>query len=123
MKLKYYITYFIIPGILLTSNSCIDDYLDVFPEDKITSGTFPKNEEEVDMLLNGVYSHLREQSYGQKGYFGFGILDGATPNAYNYPGTDIHAIGNGSLTADASQTISFIWTKSYGIIFRANYFL
>ena len=43
----------------LTFTGCMDKYLDVFPEDKISSANFPENEEEVKMMLNGIYSQLK----------------------------------------------------------------
>ena len=61
--------------------SCMEDYLDLFPEDKITAANFPENENDIKMLLNGVYRGLQEQEIYNQGLFGFGVTDGVTPNA------------------------------------------
>ena len=42
--------------------SCSDQYLEIFPEDKITTANFPQNEADVKLALNGAYSLLRESS-------------------------------------------------------------
>lgn len=53
--------------------------MDLYPEDKITSASFPENESDIKLLLNGVYAQLREKEVYNQGLFGFGITDGATP--------------------------------------------
>ena len=40
---------------------CMENYLDLYPEDKITSASFPENESDIKLLLNGVYAQLREK--------------------------------------------------------------
>jgi len=104
-------------------SSCADDYLDVVPEDKITPAIFPENEDDIQLLLNGVYSELRVWSIYNEGLFGFGILDGATPNAFNWGNTSITRLGNGTLTSTDGQFVTFAWTRCYSIIRRANFFL
>ena len=77
---------------------CMENYLDLYPEDKITSASFPENESDIKLLLNGVYAQLREKEVYNQGLFGFGITDGATPNAFNW-GTDevFNKLGAGRL--------------------------
>ena len=122
-------TYFMktIPYILLfilaLSTSCSDEYLDVLPEDKITTANFPQNEADVKLALNGVYTLLQERSIYNEGLFGFGVLDGATPNGFNWGNTAIAKVGNGQLSAQDEQMITYRWTRCYAIIFRANYLL
>src|SRR5699024_1811169 len=89
----------------------------------ITPAIFPDNESDVKLLLNGIYSDLRETSIYNQGLFGFGILDGATPNAYNWGNTPIARAGNGSLTPTDGQFLTFAWTRAYSIINKSNYFL
>ena len=55
---------------------CMENYLDLYPEDKITSASFPENESDIKLLLNGVYAQLREKEVYNQGSFGFGITDG-----------------------------------------------
>jgi hypothetical protein len=123
MKLKKIFNYSLITILVLCLNSCEDQFLNVLPEDKITSAIFPQNESDLKLLLNGVYGQLRETDIYQGGLYGFGVLDGATPNAYNWGNTAIDLIGRGALTSGTGQTLTYIWTKCYGIIFRANYLL
>ncbi len=108
---------------LLFCSGCSDEYLDVLPEDKITTANFPQNEADVKLALNGVYSLLRENSIYNQGLFGFGVMDGATPNGFNWGNTPIDKLGNGQLSSQDGDLITFRWTRCYAIIFRANYLL
>lgn len=108
---------------LMSLGSCSDEFLEVFPEDKITSANFPENEQDIELLVNGTYALLRETSIYNQGLFGFGILDGATPNGFNWGNTPIAKIGNGQLSSGDGQIVTFRWTRCYAIIFRANYLI
>ena len=121
MKTNKYILYLLSIVLLFPLSSCNDDFLEFYPEDKITSANFPQNEEDIELLLNGVYALLRENSIYNEGLFGFGVLDGATPNAFNWGNTPIARAGSGQLNSSDGSIVNFRWTRSYGIIFRANY--
>ncbi|ODS84315.1 MAG: starch-binding protein [Cytophagaceae bacterium SCN 52-12] len=108
--------------LLLGASGCAD-YLEVFPEDKITSARFPENETDIQYTLNGVYSLLKENSIYNEGLFGFGVLDGATPNAFNWGNGPIAKAGNGQLSSSDGDLVTYRWTRAYAIIFRANYLL
>ncbi len=123
MKLRNILTYSLISILLFAFNGCTDKYLDFFPEDKITSAIFPKNESDIKLLLNGVYAQLRERSIYNEGLFGFGILDGATPNAFNWGNTPIAKAGNGQLTSGDGDIVTYRWERCYSIISRANFLL
>jgi hypothetical protein len=123
MKLRKIITYSLMTILLLSSYSCADKFLDFYPEDKITSANFPQNEDDLKLLLNGVYAQLRERSIYNQGLFGFGVLDGATPNGFNWGNTSIARAGNGQLSSGSTQMVTYRWTRCYSIIFRANYLL
>jgi len=123
MKKRNILTSCLIFILLITSNGCADKYLDFFPEDKITSAIFPQDEKDIKLLLNGVYGLLRETSIYNQGLFGFGILDGATPNAFNWGNGPIAKIGNGQLSSGDGEIVTFRWTRCYTIIFRANYLI
>ena len=122
MKLRNIIIYSLISILLLSTYGC-DKSLELLPEDKITSANFPQNESDIKLLLNGVYTLLRENSIYDEGLFGFGALDGATPNAYNWGNTPIAKAGNGQLLSSDGSIVTFRWTRCYAIIFRANYLL
>ncbi|MDR1501449.1 MAG: RagB/SusD family nutrient uptake outer membrane protein [Prevotella sp.] len=106
--------------LLSTMNSCISDFLDYLPKDKITSATFPENEDDIKMLLNGVYTLLGDSLIFDEGLYGFGFLDGCTPNAYVWGNLVATKIGNGTLTPGDEGTLTYRWTRSYTIIHRAN---
>ena len=119
---KHLILYGLITLLLFTFNGCNKSYLNVFPEDKITSVTFWQNESDVKLALNGIYSGLRNPFvYGLAG----AELDASTPNAYQWAywvGYE-QQVGNGSVTTSTPGIVSGRWTGCYGIIYRANYFL
>ncbi len=123
MKLKNIITYSLLSVLLLTSGGCVEKFLDFFPEDKITSANFPVDEDDIVLLLNGLYGQLRENELYNQGFFAFGVLDGATPNAFNWGNLPVTKIGNGQLSATDGGIVNFRWTRGYAIIFRANYLL
>ena len=124
MKLKNILTSCLIFIFLLTSNSCADKYLSFFPEDKITSANFPQDEKDIILLLNGAYSQLKDgYNIWDEVLFGFGMIDGATPNSFNWGNTAISKIGNGTLSSVDGGFVTFRWTRCYSIIFRANYLL
>lgn len=110
-------------SLIITLNSCSEKFLDFLPEDKITSAIFPANEADIKLALNGVYAQLRETEIYNQGLFGFGVLDGATPNAYNWGNFAISKAGNGQLTSAEGTMLTYRWQKCYGIVSRANYLL
>ena len=123
MKNRNLFVYILSAILLLPFSSCEDEFLEFYPEDKITSANFPENEGDIKLLLNGVYALLRENSIYDQGLFGFGVLDGATPNAFNWGNTPIAKAGNGQLSSSDGAIVTFRWTRCYAIIFRANYLL
>ena len=120
MKSRNLIYSCLVSLMLITLSGCIDDFLDFVPEDKITSANFPENESDIKLLLNGVYAQLREKDVYNQGLFGFGVLDGTTPNAYNWGNGPIAKAGNGSLASSDADMLTFRWQRSYDIISRAN---
>src|SRR5690625_1602472 len=104
MKFSNYLM-LVVFGVFLTFfvSACDGDVLNINPEDVITPAIFPENEDDLDLLLNGVYSTLRETSIYNQGLFGFGILDGATPNAFNWGNTTIAKAGDGSLSSRSEE--------------------
>lgn len=103
---------------------CMENYLDLYPKDKITSADFPEGESDIILLLNGVYGGLRESAIYNEGLFGFGVTDGATPNAYNWGTAEIiNKLGAGCLSSGDKGIVTFRWTRCYEIISRANFLL
>lgn len=123
MRIKYIFRYSFSLILLISMIGCSEKYLEFLPEDKMTSANFPQNDKDLKLLLNGVYAHLRESEIYNQGLFSFGALDGATPNAFNWGNFSISRAGNGQLSPSDGDMLTFRWTRSYGIIFRANYLL
>jgi hypothetical protein len=97
MKLKHILTYSLISVLMSISSGCNEEYLDFFPEDKITSANFPVDQNDMDLLLNGLYSQVRENALYNEGFFAFGVLDGATPNSYNWGNIPITKLATDNL--------------------------
>lgn len=97
------------------------DYLEIYPDDSISSATFWKTSEDAIMALNGIYSILRNNYiYGYGGGY-----DGCTPNAYqwaHWEGCQMQ-VGDGSITANQGYIVSDRWMQCYRGIGRVNYFL
>lgn len=103
---------------------CMENYLDLYPKDKITSADFPEGESDIILLLNGIYGGLRESAIYNEGLLGFGVTDGATPNAYNWGTAEIiNKLGAGRLSSGDKGIVTFRWTRCYEIISRANFLL
>lgn len=103
---------------LFIINSCKDNFLNVLPEDVITSETFWESEEDVVLALNGVYNGLRDYYiYGNGPGF-----DAYSPNAYQWNGAN-KLVGSGDITAGTGGVITGLWTSGYNLISRANYFI
>lgn len=115
MKIKY-ITIFVA---LLLLGSCQSDFLDTVPYDKIGSGNMWKNENLVDLGVNGVYNTLRYRYVGKErwsldgdGFVGMGrdrtswILGSST-------------FKSGVITAGDRMFTNY-WEQHYEGIHRAN---
>lgn len=117
MKNNY--LYCLLLCLLFVINGCGDKFLNVLPEDSITSATFWKTEKDVELALNGVYAVLRDANI----YSGIAIgFEAFTPNAYQWNGVN-PLVGNGSIHAGTGGIVTGRWTSCYKLISRANYFL
>lgn len=106
---------------LMLLQGCKQEYLNVLPEDKITSASFWTTENDVDLALNGIYSVLAE-----RGIYGAGpSLEACTPDAFQWAHWNgkLQQIGDGSATASTGEFIPERWTMCYRMIYRANYLL
>lgn len=122
--MKRLFIYILICVFCLPITGCMENFLDLYPKDKISSANFPQTESDIKLLLNGVYSQLREKEIYNQGLFGFGITDGATPNAFNWgTGEVFNKLGAGRLTSSDGGIVTFRWQRCYEIISRVNYLL
>ena len=55
--MKQLLAYCLTIILCVSFTGCMENYLDLYPEDKITSASFPENESDIKLLLNGVYAH------------------------------------------------------------------
>lgn len=119
MKLKHI---YIFIAIFLGLQSCQESFLDVVPEDKITSATFWTNKNDAHMALMGVYNKLKDDfAYG----YGGG-MDACTPNAFQWAWWEgMHQqVGSGVIQAsDTWAVVDKRWTGCYAGINRINYML
>ena len=110
----------LLSAVALGFSSC-DNYLDILPDDKITSANFWENEEDANLALNGIYSVLRDNFvYGYGGGY-----DACTPNAYQWAHWEGQQkqVGEGSIFSGSGGMVSGRWEKCYRGIYRANYFM
>lgn len=107
-------------AVTLGLSSC-ESYLDILPDDRITSETFWAEPEDAKLALNGVYAVLRNDFvYGYGGGY-----DACTPNAYQWAyweGQQMQ-VGDGSIFSGSGAIVSERWTQCYKGIYRCNYFL
>ncbi|WP_158856531.1 RagB/SusD family nutrient uptake outer membrane protein [Lunatibacter salilacus] len=107
---------------MFTFSGCSEDFLEVYPQDRITTVSFWQNENDVKLALNGIYSVLKH-----RGVYGAGpTMDAITPYAFQWAhwnGMQMQ-IGNGSITAATSGgMLNERWTMCYRIINFSNDFL
>jgi tetratricopeptide (TPR) repeat protein len=90
-----------------------DEFLNVLPEDVITSKTFWQTEDDAVFALNGIYSVLQSGIlYGPE-------IDSWTPNGYTVFGS----LMNQAIDATTTGAVVSRWTSCYAMISRTNYFL
>ena len=122
--MRYILIYCLSIIVCIPFTGCMENYLDLYPKDKITSAYFQEGESDIILLLNGIYGGLRESAIYNEGLFGFGVTDGATPNAYNWGTAEIiNKLGAGRLSSGDKGIVTFRWTRCYEIISRANFLL
>jgi tetratricopeptide (TPR) repeat protein len=105
---------------LTVVTGCTENFLDVLPEDQITSAIFWQDEKDVILALNGIYSGLKDRYV-----YGYGPqLDACSSDGYQwaYWEGQHQFIGNGNITS-SNWFVEGRWTGCYQIISRANYFL
>lgn len=108
----------IIAACLFAFSAC-EDYLDILPDDNLTSAIMWTSPDDATLALNGTYSVLRDRYiYG----YGPGV-DACTPNAYQWANweTRMAQVGNGSINPTSNYIVRERWDRCYRIIYRANY--
>ncbi len=114
-KMKYTWIYIMI----IIGTSCGKDYLNVLPEDKITTPIFWQTKGDIDMGLSGCYSVLRD-SY----MYGLGpTLFEVSPDGNPIFNPAEESIANGDIDPGLGGLLGARWTSCYTMIYRTNYFL
>lgn len=107
--------------LILVSVSCKDHFLNIKPDDRITTSNFWTNPDDARMALYGIYSSLHERHV-----YGYGPgFDAMSPNAYqwaHWEGKEMQ-VGNGTVTPTTGGIVIERWQSCYQGINRANYFL
>ena len=110
---KYLKNSFVLLLFFLVSACDHDEFLNVLPEDVITSKTFWQSEDDAVFALNGIYAVLQSGIlYGPE-------IDSWTPNAYTVFGS----LMTQAIDATTTGAVVSRWTSCYQMISRANYFL
>lgn len=103
---------YIIMSLALLGANCSDDFLDREPQDQISSDTFWKSENDVELALNGCYAYVGASVYDA-------YLDAYADNSYcQYPWESNATIISAG-TIDANMNDGYDYTG----IRRFNYFL
>ncbi len=119
-KIESRVLLFILVAILM---ACNEDFMDKFPYDSISEGTFWKTEDDALMALTGVYNHYGSGT--EDDFFNWRYIflaDQKTDNGYLGGGVDRERLINGSLNA-TNSLVESIWDASYFRIAKCNYFL
>ncbi len=101
--------YILLAVVMVFFGSC-SDLLDTAPKDKVSSATFWKSKNDVDLALAGCYKHLRTSSYlsWRKPF-----LEGMTDNGYCQNETAMSSIKLGILNANTGGVVSDIYNGMY----------
>ncbi|MEO6000603.1 MAG: RagB/SusD family nutrient uptake outer membrane protein [Chitinophagaceae bacterium] len=104
---------------IIIGTSCGKDYLNVLPEDVITTPIFWQTKRDIDMGLSGCYTVLRD-SY----IYGLGpTLFDVTPDGNPIFSPAEESIANGAVDPGLGGLLGERWTSCYTMIYRTNYFL
>lgn len=116
MKTKLYI-------ILLatfTLVSCNNDLLELYPQDRVATGTFWKTEKDFENALTACYGSMQHEYFAH----GMAYWDNLTDNGYsqhNYGSST--TIAQGNINPTTGGLVSGVFNRSYICIARVNVFL
>ncbi|MCR9065577.1 MAG: RagB/SusD family nutrient uptake outer membrane protein [Cytophagales bacterium] len=112
--------------------SCSEDFLDLAPEDSLSTSIFFKNQEDFEQAINGAYAPLRDLYNGEDGGDGrFGswaMGEMRSDNTHYKYNPNFRAVLDGEFIADflpdvANEGTEYKYIKNYKIISRANQIL
>ena len=104
-------------GLVFSTFSCTEEFLEVAPKDKLSASVFFKTPADAVLASNGIYNTL----YGQIGAY-WDECDMYTDNATYTFGNAGKVFGNGTVNP-SSERISNFWTEFYKRVRATNVFL
>jgi len=113
-----YIKYILVAFLLFSTTSCLEDMVDTDPSDKLPEEDLVYDEESAEMALMGVYDALQDE-YASLSYY----LMFAETYADDFDHVGTYQIADAyanNLYPDNIILSSYIWPRTYRIIFRAN---
>ncbi|MCC7150014.1 MAG: RagB/SusD family nutrient uptake outer membrane protein [Saprospiraceae bacterium] len=103
-------------AVIFQSLSC-SKFLDKDPLDQISSGTFWRNQNEVDMALAGVYARILTSTFDYNMMF----WDDMGGDVFGW--SDVEKLGKGQIEATSGGIINSIYAQCYQGISSCNFFL
>lgn len=103
-------------ALVLQLSSC-SKFLDKDPLDQISSGTFWKNQKEVDMALSGVYARILTSTFDYNMMF----WDDMGGDLFGW--SDVEKLGKGQIEPTSGGIINSIFAECYQGISSCNFFL
>ncbi|HDR51711.1 MAG TPA: RagB/SusD family nutrient uptake outer membrane protein [Mariniphaga anaerophila] len=118
--MKNYSKYIITALLLIISMvnwKCSDSFLESYPVNDLSAGTFFKNETDFQKAVNGIYDAVQDY---QTDFHFFPVVDAATPYAQG-GGSRFGYWDNGLITINTGWRVAeAYWPTYYTTIFRAN---
>lgn len=117
MKKMKYIQYCLVIVLMFFIVSCNDDFLDEFPQDSVTNGTYWKNEDQLRAALYPCYSAFHKDM----------VINWSTSTAETVMWGNINSglskVSGGKHSYTDGFPFTTYWKMAYGYIFTCNNFL
>ena len=124
MKINYKISKYLITGLLVfLFASCEEDFLEKNPLDSTSSQNFWNSEEDVETVLVGVYSRLKENYLGYERVYYDALTDNAWADPSNINQQNINYMTTGSISPALGGAIENMYSSPYRVITACNFFL
>ena len=106
--------------IIMTLTSCGTDWLDEQPLSSISTATFWKTAEDVELALVGVYNYSSVSNFLMSNHH---LITASATDDSEYKNCALNLIYSGYFQPGETQVVQDVWNQSYYTIFRVNYFL
>lgn len=106
--------------IMMAFSGCGTDWLDEQPLGSVSTTTFWKSENDARLALTGIYN---QSTVGDNSYTNnFLCMSSATDDS-EYKWAGVGVVYSGYFLPSDGDVVGNTWSRSYGTIYRANYFL